>query len=197
MAIYSQLVQRQKAFYESGLTKDLSFRKKQLSILYAIIKKYENEIYIALQKDLGKSVFESYMTEVGTCLNEISIQKRNIKKWAAPKKVHTGLMHVPGRSYIYPEPYGNCLIISPWNYPFQLVFVPLAGAIAAGNTAIIKPSEISKNTDLITQKIIKEAFDEEYIACVSGGIEVNQALLKEPFDHIFRKKTELRNSWRC
>jgi aldehyde dehydrogenase (NAD+) len=185
MTGYSQLIQNQKNLFESGTTKDLAFRKEQLSRLYSGIKKYEDEIYIALQKDLGKSVFESYLSEVGTSLSEISLQKKNLKKWAAVKKVRTGLMHIPGHSYIYTEPLGNCLIISPWNYPFQLVFVPLAGAIAAGNTVIIKPSEISSNTTQIIQKIIKEIFDEEYIACISGGVLETQALLKETFNHIF------------
>jgi aldehyde dehydrogenase (NAD+) len=185
MVAYSHLIQKQKSFFESGKTKDISFRKEQLSILYSAIKRHEAEISTALQKDLRKSVFESYLSETGTCLNEISLQKKNLKKWARRKKVRTGLLHVPGRSYIYPEPYGNCLIISPWNYPFQLVFVPLAGAIASGNTVIIKPSEISTNTTLVIQKIINEIFDEEYIACIIGGVSETQSLLKESFNHIF------------
>jgi len=185
MKEYSSLLKSQKEFFRKGETRSECFRKEQLQKLYHLISENTAGICEAMQKDLGKSFFESYMTDIGTTLHEIRLLKNNLSKWSRPKKVRTGIVQWPGRSFIYPEPYGTCLIIAPWNYPFQLLFLPLAGAVAAGNTTILKPSEISTHTEQYLCRIISENFPEEYIACIKGGVETSQKLLEEPFDHIF------------
>jgi aldehyde dehydrogenase (NAD+) len=181
----TQLVTRQKAFFQTGSTKTSNFRIEQLEKLYKSIVENEEEIKIALKKDLNKSDFEAYMTEIGFTLKEISEAIKHIKKWMKPIKVKTPITHIGTKGYIYREPYGVTLIISPWNYPFQLAMAPLIGAIIGGNTAIIKPSELTPNTSIIINKIINENFDKEYIAVVDGGIEESTILLQQKFDFIF------------
>ncbi len=181
----TQLVTKQKAFFQTGSTKTSNFRIEQLKKLYKSIVENEEEIKIALKKDLNKSDFEAYMTEIGFTLKEISEAIKQIKKWMKPKKVKTPITHIGTKGYIYREPYGVTLIISPWNYPFQLTMAPLIGAIIGGNTAIIKPSELTRNTSIIINKIINENFDKEYIAVVDGGIEESTILLQQKFDFIF------------
>lgn len=185
MIDFNLILLKQRNFFASNKTKDINFRKKQLKKLYYVVKKYEKKLLDALNKDLNKSEFEAYMSEVGFVLSEIRYIEKNLKKWSKAKKVRTPLTQFPGKSYIYSEPYGVCLIISPWNYPFQLTIAPLVGAIAAGNCAIIKPSEYSFNTSKIISMIIKECFDDKYISVIEGGGEVSQSLLKQKFDYIF------------
>ena len=185
MEYISQILSSQKAFFQTQGTKDLNFRKIQLHKLYQVIKSSEKEISAALFKDFHKPEFESYSSETGMVLNEIRSLLHHLKKWSAPKRVYGNWLDFPSSGMIYPEPYGQVLIIAPWNYPFQLVMVPLAGAIAAGNTAIIKPSEISKNTSAIIAKIIKETFSENYVACIEGGIPETEYLLSQKSDFIF------------
>lgn len=179
------IVKKQRGYFKQGNTRDVDFRLKNLSILTDKIKKYEADIIEALKEDLNKSEFESYATEIGIILEEINIIQRGLKKWAKPKRVKTPIKHFLSHSYIYTEPYGVALIISPWNYPFQLAFAPLIGAIAAGNSVILKPSEYSSKTSEVISRIIGEAFDEEYICVVEGGREESSELLKQKFDHIF------------
>lgn len=181
----TQLVTKQKAYFQTGATKTSNFRIAQLKKLYNSIVENEEEIKRALKKDLNKSDFEAYLTEIGFTLKEISESIKNIEKWMKPKKVKTPITHFGTKGYIYREPYGVTLIISPWNYPFQLTMAPLIGAIIGGNTAIIKPSELTPNTSIIIQKIIKELFDQEYIAVVEGGIEESTLLLQQKLDLIF------------
>lgn len=180
-----KLVEKQKKFFASGLTKDINVRRDKLKNLYEAIARNEELIMDALMKDLNKSEYESYMTEVGIILADISHALKHLKKWSKPKRVRTSITQAPGRSYIYYEPFGVSLIIAPWNYPFQLALAPLIGALAAGNTAILKPSNYSLNTSKIIKKIIEEVFGEEYVAVVEGGREENTFLLDQRFDYIF------------
>lgn len=180
-----QIIENQRRFYNSNITKNVDYRIKALKKLRETIIKNEEKINGALKKDLNKSFFESYMCEIGMALTEITDTIKHIKKWTKPKKVRTPLSQFPAKSFIMPESYGVTLIISPWNYPFLLSFGPLVSAIAAGNTAIIKPSEYSPNTSKVISEIISEAFESGYVAVVEGGIEESQELLNQKFDYIF------------
>lgn len=179
------LLKQQKTYYKSGATLPVDFRIQQLKKLYAAIKKYETEVNDALAADLGKSHYEGFMCESGLVLSEISYMIRRTKKFARKKTVYTPLAQFASHSYKQPVPYGNTLIMSPWNYPFLLTLDPLADAIAAGNTAIIKPSAYSPATGAIIEKIIKECFAPEYVAVVRGGRAENAALLEQKFDFVF------------
>ncbi|OKH35894.1 aldehyde dehydrogenase family protein [[Phormidium ambiguum] IAM M-71] len=179
-----EILQQQRKFFSTDRTKNIEFRLTQLKNLKQAILDHKEEIIAAGKADLNKPIFESYLTEIGT-IKEIDYAIKNLKKWSKPKKVATPLEQLPGKAFIYPEPLGVVLIIAPWNYPFQLTILPLVGAIAAGNCAIVKPSEISQNTSHIIAKIFQKTFDPEYIAVVEGGVETSQKLLQQKFDHIF------------
>jgi aldehyde dehydrogenase (NAD+) len=179
------LVSEQKAFFNTGKTKDAGFRKTQLSTLQKVIGENRVKILDALQQDLSKSAYEGYMTEVGIVLDEIRFIKKHLLKWAKARRVRTHLFQFPGSSYIYTEPYGVSLIISPWNYPFQLVIGPLIGSMAAGNCSVVKPSEYAPHTAQVLKEIISDNFDPNYIAVVEGEAAVSRALLDENFDYIF------------
>jgi len=179
------LLETQRAYYRSGATIPVKFRIEQLKRLYATVKKYQNEVDDALNADLGKSHYESFMCESGLVLTEISYMIKHVKKFAKRKTVRTPMAQFPSHSYKQPVPYGNTLIMSPWNYPFLLTLDPLADAIAAGNTAIVKPSAYSPATSKIVEKIIRECFSPEYVAVVTGGRAENTALLDQKFDFIF------------
>lgn len=180
-----EILEKQRQFFRSGATLPVSFRIEMLKKLYNTIKKYETEICKALTTDLGKSDFEGFMCEVGLTLTEISYMIRHVRKFAKEHTVWTPLAQFASRSYKKPSPYGNTLIMSPWNYPFLLTIDPLADAIAAGNTAIVKPSAYSPATSAVIDKIITECFDSRYIAVVTGGRKENAALLEKKFDFIF------------
>ena len=179
------LLEAQRAYYKTGATIPVAFRIAQLKKLYEAVKKYEPQINEALKEDLGKSHYEGFMCETGLVLSEISYMIRHIKGFAKRKTVWTPLAQFPSHSFRQPVPYGNVLIMSPWNYPFLLTMDPLTNAIAAGNTAIVKPSAYSPATGKIVQKIIAECFDPEYVAVVMGGRAENAALLEQRFDMIF------------
>jgi aldehyde dehydrogenase (NAD+) len=179
------LLEKQRAYYRSGATLSVGFRIEQLKRLYAAVQKYQTEICDALKSDLGKSPYESFMCEGGLVLTEISYLIRHTRKFAKRKRVATPLAQFPSRSYRQPVPYGNTLIMSPWNYPLLLTLEPLADAIAAGNTAIVKPSAYSPATGRLVAKIIGECFAPEYVSVVMGGREENTALLDQHFDFIF------------
>lgn len=178
---------KQKEFFNLGKTKDINFRIEALKKLKKVIKENEDKILEALKRDLGKSNFESYATEIGLVYDEINTHIKNIKRWSKIEKIKSPIVHYPSKSYIYKEPYGVTLIIGPFNYPFQLVMAPLVGAISAGNTAIIKPSENTKSTALLLEEIINENFNKEYLRVVSPleGKEAVSFLLELPFDYIF------------
>ena len=180
-----EILESQRKFFRSGATLPVKFRIEMLKKLYNGVKKYETEIGEALTKDLGKSDFEGFMCEVGLVLTEISYMIRHVRKFAGEKTVLTPLAQFASRSYKKPSPYGNTLIMSPWNYPFLLTIDPLADAIAAGNTAIVKPSAYSPATSAIIEKIVKECFPSEYVAVVTGGRKENAALLEKKFDFVF------------
>ena len=179
------IIEKQRTYFRSGATLPVDFRIEMLKKLKSTILKYENEINDALKKDLGKSDFEGYMCEIGMVLSELSYMIRHTRRFAKRKLVHSPLAQFASVSYKQPTPYGNVLIMSPWNYPFLLTLDPLANAIAAGNTAIIKPSAYSPATSAIIEKIIGECFAPEYVAVVTGGRKENAALLEKKFDFVF------------
>lgn len=179
------LLESQQSYFQSGATLPVSFRINMLKKLREAVKNHEKEICAALTEDLGKSDFEGFMCEVGLVLSEISYMIRHTRKFAKKHRVHSPLAQFASSSYKKPSPYGNTLIMSPWNYPFLLTIDPLADAIAAGNTAIIKPSAYSPATSAVIEKIISESFSPEYIAVVTGGRKENACLLEKKFDLIF------------
>ena len=180
-----QLIQKQRTFFHSDATLDVEYRIHALQKLKACILKYENEINIAIRADLGKCAFESYMCETGLVLSELTYMIRHTRKFAKERTVRTPLAQFHSRSYQKPSPYGVTLIMSPWNYPFMLTIEPLIDALAAGNTAILKPSAYSAHTTALISRMIQECFDEKYVAVVTGGREENNFLLNEHFDYIF------------
>ncbi|MCM3177538.1 aldehyde dehydrogenase [Cytobacillus horneckiae] len=185
MEKYKDVIQKQRLYFSKGETKELSFRISALEKLQKLIKTHEQDIMVALKEDLNKTEFDSYLTEIAVLIEEIKFTLKNIQKWAKPRKVKSSLSTFGSKSFIYPEPYGVTLIISPWNYPFQLAMAPLIGSIAAGNTAIIKPSELTPHTSALMANLIGEYFPEEYISVVEGGIEISDRLLAEKWDYIF------------
>ncbi|MDF5735454.1 MULTISPECIES: aldehyde dehydrogenase [unclassified Nostoc] len=178
------IIQNQREFFQTGKTKDVNFRIEQLKTLKQAIIEHEQSIVEALQGDLHKPELETYLTEIGV-IKDIDYAIKHLKIWSKPKKAAVSFDFFSYSARIYPEPLGVVLIIGPWNYPFQLIISPLIGAIAAGNCAIIKPSEIASHTSGIIAKIVAKHFDPAYIAVVEGGVEASEKLLAEKFDHIF------------
>ena len=182
---YEKVLIAQKDYLKEIESININKRIDALKTLKSTIKKYEKEIINALHEDLGKSEFEAYTTEVGFIYSSINYTIKNIKKWNKVRNVKNDIAQMPGKSYIYNCPYGSVLIIGPYNYPFQLTIEPLIGAIAGGNAAVIKPSEFTPQVESIIVKIIREVFEEKYIAVVTGDYNINSALLDLPFDYIF------------
>ena len=182
---YENILKRQRNYLSSIGIIDVNDRIENLKKLKNSIKKYENNIINALNIDLGKPEFEAYSNEVGFVYSTIDYFIKNLKSWTKVKKVKNDAAQIPGKSYIYKSHYGAVLIIGPYNYPFQLLIEPLIGAISGGNTVILKPSEYATKTEAIVEKIIKETFDERYIAVVTGDYKVNSQLLDLEFDYIF------------
>lgn len=179
------IIKKQKDFFKTGATLPVSYRIEALKKLKKLIQENEAQICAALKSDLGKSTSESYMCEVGLTLSEISYILAHIKKFAKEKTVATPLAQFASRSYVKPVPYGQVLIMSPWNYPFLLTMEPLVNAIAAGNTCVLKPSAYSEKTTEIMTKLIEQCFDEKYVAVITGGRAENTCLLNCEFDYIF------------
>jgi aldehyde dehydrogenase (NAD+) len=182
---YAAIVARQREFFATGATKDLSFRIDRLKELGRALRDYEPELLAALKEDLGKPPAEAFTSEIGFLYADIRFALRHIKGWARPRRAKNPPIHVMTTARIYPEPYGTTLIIAPWNYPVGLLLSPLVGAIAAGNTAVLKPSEIAAHTSRVIVKMIGATFDPSYVACVQGGAEAARGLLDEQFDYIF------------
>jgi aldehyde dehydrogenase (NAD+) len=182
-----QLLQDQKTYFQTGITKNTTFRKEQLIKLKNAILKYEEELYEALYTDLKKSKEECWVTELGIVHSELRYALNNIESWVQPKRTGTNLVNMPSSSKVIAEPLGVVLIIAPWNYPFQLLFNPLIGAIAAGNCIALKPSEFAIATDAIMQKIITSTFETNYISYHSGdgATIIPQMMNNFIFDHIF------------
>ncbi|MDC0210685.1 aldehyde dehydrogenase family protein, partial [Flavobacteriaceae bacterium] len=183
--LINTVITKQKAFFKSRNTFDVTKRKNYLIELRKEIRKNESEIEHALFKDLGKSEGESYLTEIHFVYAELKIAINNIEKWAKRKSVRSSLLNFPSSDYIIAQPFGNTLHISPWNYPFQLSIAPLIGAIAAGNTVVLKPSEYSKNTSIILEKIVSNVFEDELVKVLLGGPELAKELLNHQWDYIF------------
>jgi aldehyde dehydrogenase (NAD+) len=181
----SAILEKQRDFFASSATKEVQFRIRQLKLLSQTIRQNENQLLQALKFDLNKPAFEAYASEILMVLEEIDYALKHIKYWTKPQKVATGLTQFLASNYIYTEPLGVVLIIGAWNYPLQLTIAPLVNAIAAGNCAIVKPSEIAPYTSQVISEIISEQFHPGFISVVEGGIETNQALLAEKFDLIF------------
>ena len=181
----NSLVNRQRKYFQTGATLPVSTRISALRRLYDAISKHEKEINEALRKDLGKSCFESYMCETGMVLEELSYMLKHTPHFAREKRVRTPLAQFHSRSCQKPSPYGVTLIMSPWNYPFMLTLSPLADALAAGNTAVVKPSAYSPHTSDVILRILSQCFEPKYVAVVTGGRAENTCLLREHFDYIF------------
>lgn len=175
----------QRAYFQTGATLPVSVRVSALKRLYSAVSAHEKEIHEALKRDLGKSGFESYMCETGMVLEELSYMIKHTPHFAREQKVRTPLAQFHSRSYKKPAPYGVTLIMSPWNYPFMLTLSPLADALAAGNTAVVKPSAYSPHTSEVILQILTQCFDPQYVAVVTGGRAENTCLLREHFDYIF------------
>lgn len=180
-----EILKKQRDFFATQQTKDISFRKEVLKKLQQEIIASEDAICDALYADFKKPRFETLAAETQFVLAELRSTLRNITSWARPERKSATLMNWPSSDWIYKEPYGAILVIAPWNYPFQLAFAPLIGAIAAGNTVVIKPSEATPNTSSIISKIVSAVFKPEHVAVVEGGVEVSQQLLAEQWDYIF------------
>ncbi|GGH49869.1 aldehyde dehydrogenase [Paenibacillus silvae] len=179
------ILTRQQSFFRSGATRSAEVRIQRLTRLKQAIQKYETRLTKALYQDLGKSEFESYTTEIGFMLDSITHTIRKISKWMKPTKVKTQVALLGSKSFIIPEPYGAVLIIGPFNYPFQLLIEPLVGAIAAGNTAVLKASEHTPAVSAVVRDLIGEVFEPEYVQVVEGAKDTTTALIHAPFDYIF------------
>lgn len=180
-----KIVEKQRAYFYTGATLPLDGRIRALKKLKNYIREHETALNDAIREDLGKSAYESYMCETGLVLTEISYMIRHIRSFAREKTVHTPLAQFHSRSFVKPSPYGVTLIMSPWNYPFLLTIEPLVDALAAGNTAVVKPSAYSPYTSTLIQELLEECFDPAYVAVVTGGRKENSFLLEQPFDYIF------------
>ncbi|AUS06061.1 aldehyde dehydrogenase [Pseudotamlana carrageenivorans] len=179
------LLKQQQAFFNSNSTKDVSFRITQLKKIETLLKSNEALLYQAIYEDFGKSQFETYVTELALVYHELSSFIKNIRKWSKKQSVSTGLVNWPAKSYVIPEPLGNVLVIGAWNYPYQLSLLPAITALAAGNTVILKPSELPKKTSEVMANLINNNFPSDYFCVVEGGVEETTALLKHRFDKIF------------
>ena len=179
------LLQQQRQFFRSQQTKDVSYRIEILKKLKAEIIAREQDVYDALKKDFKKPVFESFMSEYGLAVSGINLVLKNLKSWAKPKRVRPSMLTFPSTDYIYKEPYGTVLVIAPWNYPFILAIEPIIMAVSAGNTVVLKPSELTTHTSQLVSDIIQNVFGQEYVASVQGGIPVATKLLEQNWDYIF------------
>jgi len=180
-----KLLEKQRTYFRSGATRSVSYRVHQLETLQKVLVEHEEELMNAVYEDFKKPELESYATELGILHDEISYAIKKLRKWVKPKRVPGTLINFPSSNYTVAEPYGAVLVIAPWNYPIQLALLPMVGAIAAGNTVVVKPSELSPNTSSVLKKIFEAWFKEEFVAVVEGGVEANQDLLSQDFDYIF------------
>lgn len=182
--MFEALLKRQHTYFRDGHTRPLPFRLSMLQSLYALLDDNESKFIKALYDDFRKPAFEAYGTEIGIVKQEITFIMDHLSDWMKPETVKGSVINFPSQNVIYKEPYGSVLIISPWNYPVQLTLSPLSGALAAGNTAVIKPSEYTPNTSRLLQELIADRFDSEYVSVVTGAVEESEQLLQLPFDYI-------------
>lgn len=182
---FSKYIENQENYFKNGNTLPISKRKKLLKNLKKEILSNENKIFQVLKDDLRKSNYETYLTEIGILISEIDLFLSNLNKWAKPKKVKSSLLSFPSSDYIYSEPYGKILVISPWNYPFQLAILPVMSAVAAGNTVVLKPSEHAPHTSKLVKEIIENVFEEAHVLVIEGAAETAEKLLEYRWDYIF------------
>ena len=180
-----KIVNQQKKLFNSNSTKEVSLRIETLKKLKKVLKENEQELYTAIYTDFKKSEFETYLTELSLIYNELNDAIRNLKKWSKKKRVRTNLANFPAKSYVIPEPLGTVLVISAWNYPYQIALIPAISALAAGNTVVIKTSEIPNNTSRVLAELINSSFDVNHLTVIEGGVETTTELLKQEFDKIF------------
>ena len=185
MITQNEILENQKKFFESGKSRDINFNKRKLQQLKNSILKNEEVIYSALYKDLKKSKFEAYISEIGILISEIDLVIKNIHRWSKPKKIRSSMLNFPSNDFIISEPYGCTLVIAPWNYPFQLAISPIISAIASGNTVVLKPSEITKHTGEIIKTLLSDIFEENHLKVVLGGVPETTQLLNLRWDYIF------------
>lgn len=178
-------MEKQRSFFDSGKTLDISFRVRALDRLEQSLLACEDRLYAALRKDLGKSRAEAYMCEIGLTLSELRYMKKHVRSFSRSRRVRTPLAQFHAKSFTVQEPYGVVLIMSPWNYPVLLTLEPLIGAIAAGNCCVIKPSAYAPATSSVLTRMLSEAYEEGYVAAVEGGRRENEHLLEQKFDYIF------------
>ncbi len=179
------LVKRQREFFAGGGTRDLRERAASLENLRGLLREGERELLVALAEDLGKPATEAYLSEIAFVEGEVALALKKLRSWNRPRRVRTGWITFPASGRVYPSPYGTALIIGPWNYPLQLLLAPLAGALAAGNTAVLKPSELAPQTSRALSRLIGERFHPGLLAAVEGGAETARGLLEQPFDYVF------------
>lgn len=181
----AELVKQQRIFFKTNATKSIDFRTMQLKALKSAIIQYEAQMLAALHQDLGKSDAEAFLTEIAITKQEIDNALKHLKKWTASQRVKTPLQLQPAQSYRIAEPYGIVLVVAPWNYPIQLALLPIVGAITAGNTVVLKPSELAPASSKVLKKMLTDTFEENFVAVVEGGIEEAKTLMDERFDYIF------------
>jgi len=179
------ILESQRSFFKTQKTKDVNLRKTLLKLLKQEIIAREQDIYDALDQDFGKSEFEAYMSEFALLLSEIDLVLKHLNGWSKPKRMRSSMLTFPSKDYIYKEPYGAVLVIAPWNYPFLLAIEPLVMAIAAGNTVVLKPSELTTYTSTLVSEIISKIFAPEYVTTVQGGVPIATELLEQRWDYIF------------
>ncbi len=182
---YNATVQRHRTFFQSGATRPLEFRRAQLEKLLAAIQQREQVFCEALRDDLGKSFTAAYVSEIGFVQTEIRHALRHLRRWSSPQRQRTPWFVAPAHGHVQPEPFGVALIVSPWNYPMQLALAPLVSAIAAGNCAVLKPSELAPRTTEALAALVRETFSDDFVSVAMGGPEVSEGLLRERFDKIF------------
>ncbi|RAJ17192.1 aldehyde dehydrogenase [Olleya aquimaris] len=180
-----QLVNNQKNFFKTRQTLDVTYRRDLLKKLLEELISREHQITEALYKDFKKPEFESVLTETAIVIQDLKLTIKKLKLWAKPKRVFPSLLNFPSSDYLYSEPYGTVLVIAPWNYPYQLAIAPLVGAIAAGNTVVLKPSELTPNTSNLINEIVKKVFKPEHATVIQGGVEVSTNLLEQQWGYIF------------
>ena len=181
----STIVQQSRQAFDSGITRPLAWRKAQLETMITMLEKHQDELSAALKVDLGRGVEEAWLYDIGFTITEVKLMLKNLKKWTAPRKVPTPMVTKPASSMRVPQPLGVVCVIAPWNYPVQLLLIPAAGAIAAGNAVVMKPSEVSSETSRVLAKIVPLYFTDKAVAIVEGGVQETTELLKQKFDHIF------------
>lgn len=185
MNTIQNIISAQKIYFNAQKTKDVSSRLLHLNALKSEIISNEQAIYDALKLDFKKSEFESFISEFGIVISQLNLVIKNLTNWVKPESVKSSILTFPSRDYIYKDPYGAILIIAPWNYPFLLAIEPLIMAVAAGNTVVLKPSELTKNTSQLITDIVEKVFQKEYVASIQGGVETSTELLEQKWDYIF------------